>query len=219
MWYRRPSRSQTVGKGRDISRLLKLYRRVNKPRLDALLNGFRNFKTLEETIRIAALGIDANGKRHGHQRRLSKSVLERAAAKLRRAIDEIASSHSFDDLLDTVQRSTKTLKGFGELARYDTALRIGAHMGIYPTKVYLHAGTRKGARALGFRLRSRDLEIAELPMPLQNLPAHEIENFLCIYKEDLEGEHRLSRKRGGSCGGHKDRIPSLVNCGHGRIRL
>jgi hypothetical protein len=32
---------------------------------------------------------------------------------------------------------------------YDTALRIGAKLKLFPTKVYLHAGTRLGARALG----------------------------------------------------------------------
>ena len=57
----------------------------------------------------------------------------------------------------------------GELAVYDTALRIGARFGLEPEKVYVHAGTRDGAHALGFDRRLAVIEMDELPVPIQQL--------------------------------------------------
>jgi len=48
-----------------------------------------------------------------------------------------------------VKEVTAEVPGFGKLAVYDVAMRIGIWRDIWPRYVYLHAGTRKGARALG----------------------------------------------------------------------
>ena len=36
-----------------------------------------------------------------------------------------------------------------------SSFRIGAKINLFPTKVYLHAGTRRGARALGLDDRAK----------------------------------------------------------------
>jgi hypothetical protein len=52
--------------------------------------------------------------------------------------------------------------------------------------VYLHSGTRDGARALGLG-RGRDtLRKHELPREFEELTAAEIEDCLCIYKDALK---------------------------------
>jgi hypothetical protein len=62
---------------------------------------------------------------------------------------------------------------------YDTALRIGAKLNLFPTRVYLHAGTREGVR--GLDAREDALYVADLPRKFHALKPHEIEDVLCIF--------------------------------------
>jgi hypothetical protein len=55
-----------------------------------------------------------------------------------------------------------------------------------PEVVYLHAGTAKGAQALGLDTGRGYLEMDELPRPFRLLEPWECEDFLCIYKTRLE---------------------------------
>jgi hypothetical protein len=75
--------------------------------------------------------------------------------------------------------------GLGSLYAYDTARRLGAKLGVEPQRVYLHAGTRKGAKALGLDYRQASLPVNDFPEPLRVLPADMLESFLCIYKDRL----------------------------------
>lgn len=81
------------------------------------------------------------------------------------------------------------VSGSDELYVYDTTLRIGAKLGLLPKKVYLHAGTRVGAKALGFDGNARTLEISVLPKELRQLEPHEIEDALCIFKSELSDDN------------------------------
>jgi hypothetical protein len=76
---------------------------------------------------------------------------------------------------------------------YDTSLRIGAKLGFEPKHVYLHAGTRVGARALGLDTSASYLRASELPAPLRALRPHEIEDALCIFKRQFK--HLTTRWR------------------------
>jgi hypothetical protein len=69
---------------------------------------------------------------------------------------------------------------------YDTAVRIGAYLGLEPDRVYLHAGTRRGARALGLGAGREWLEIRELPVQFRRLNGRRLEDILCIYKRELD---------------------------------
>jgi hypothetical protein len=92
---------------------------------------------------------------------------------------------SFEQLHELVHRTVEPISGLGELYVYDTALRIGAKLGLSPKVVYLHAGTRKGAKNLGFKPSRDTISIAALPRALRTLEPREIEDLLCIYKGSL----------------------------------
>ena len=93
---------------------------------------------------------------------------------------------SFEELFLFVKELVNPIKGAGELYIYDTTLRIGAKMNFLPTKIYLHAGTRVGARALGFSGKLKYLDKQDLPAEFNELEPYEIEDLLCIFKSDLE---------------------------------
>jgi hypothetical protein len=107
-----------------------------------------------------------------------------AHARLKRC--DFKACSSFHELLQMVDDAIRSIRGIGELAVYDTAHRIGAYLRLEPPKVYLHAGTRIGARALGLGKGTNKLEIDELPAAFHRLTAGEIEDCLCIYKDDLK---------------------------------
>ena len=90
-----------------------------------------------------------------------------------------------------IERYTSDIYRFGKLAVYDTACRLGVYLELEPEVVYLHAGTIKGARALGLDTSRSYLEMDELPRPLRLLEPWECEDFLCIYKVELA---KLKRK-------------------------
>ena len=91
---------------------------------------------------------------------------------------------SFDDLHRTVHHRISGIHRIGELAVYDIACRIGAFLGLSPDRIYLHAGTRKGAQALG--LRGTTVHKNDLPPEFHRLSPAEIEDCLCIYKAWLQ---------------------------------
>ena len=146
------------------------------------LEWYRNQPSLTAAIETAGLAIDCRGKRQLHQRRLSPSTLVKGRDALLRIKSAIRRATSFDELHSLVEGAVLPIKGINELYIYDTALRIGVKKGLLPAKVYLHRGTREGARALGFR-GNAPLNVTDLPRELRRLPAHEIEDILCIYKD------------------------------------
>lgn len=165
--------------------IIRTYTTQIRPRVNEELNWFRQQPTLSDALRLAALAINSKGKRYSHQRRLSKTVLEQARDILLVNEKEICQSQDFDDLFVLLERLLLPVKGFGELYVYDTALRIGAKIGVFPKRVYLHAGTRVGAKALGFDGKAKMLEVSQLPEWLQQLQPQEIEDVLCIFKDKL----------------------------------
>jgi hypothetical protein len=144
--------------------------------------------TLEKAISVAALALTPSGKRFSHQRRIPVAVLERARAALMSNIEELASITTFDDLHSEVANITLQIPGIGELYVYDTALRIGAKLGLVPLHVYVHAGVREGIKNLGLDPGLSRIAISELPAQLQALQPYEIEDVLCIYKDQIAGE-------------------------------
>ena len=103
----------------------------------------------------------------------------------------IRRSRNFDNLFNLIERTLKPVRGIGELYLYDTALRIGAKLNLSPTKVYLRAGTRDGARALGADATAT-LDMGALRLEFHCLEPYEIEHILCIFK----GELRLAATSG-----------------------
>ncbi len=106
-----------------------------------------------------------------------------ATTRLRRAA--LGEARSFADLITRVANAVRPVCGIGELYIYDTALRLGGHLRLLPREVYLHAGTRRGAQALGLDPRSESVPPHCFRPVLQRLRPHEIEDVLCIYKDWL----------------------------------
>ena len=62
---------------------------------------------------------------------------------------DVSALKSVGDLIDLIERYAADIPRFGKLAVYDTACRLGVYLKLAPEVVYLHAGTAKGAKALG----------------------------------------------------------------------
>ena len=180
-----PNRQEVVESNMNLKAIIRIYTRHIRPKAQAELDWYQRQPTLESAIEHAALATNGKGKRYSHQRRLKKTALEEVRRVLFMNSRTIAQSKSYDDLFWLVETTVGGIAGIGELYIYDTSLRIGAKLSLLPTKVYLHAGTRKGARALGFKSRVKTLEVAELPSELRQLEPYEVEDLLCIFKDDL----------------------------------
>ena len=135
-----------------------------------------------QALESAALAKDSRGKRFGHQRRLKRISLQEARRALLEKRGALEEAKSFEAIHSTLLEITANVHGLGELYAYDTALRISAARGCAPKHVYLHAGTRVGAKQLGLNATQGYLPMASLPKALQPLLPHEVESFLCIYK-------------------------------------
>ncbi len=129
----------------------------------AELHFYRAMPTLRHAIRRAARARTAGGGKHPHQWRIAWDVLRRFGTRLAREERALQEAQSFDELHRVVQRIGELTHGIGELAVYDTALRIGAKLELPPARVYLHRGTRGGAGALGLDHRRPSIAVSAPP--------------------------------------------------------
>src|SRR5690349_11857161 len=133
---------------RSLTEIVLHYRAEKSPGADNERRWFRIQRKLYEAVRLAGLAIGPRGKRFRHQSRIPKAALERASRALLRNLRRLGRCKSFDALLKQVHSATSAIPGIGPLMVYDTAVRIGARLGLSPQQVYLHAGTRHGAVVL-----------------------------------------------------------------------
>ena len=169
--------------------IIRHYRIHHQPRAKEEVTWFSNQPTLQTAIKTAGMALDSREKRFSHQRRLRDGALKLGTDALLEAEREIARCRTFDELFEVVKKAVGEIRNLGELYVYDTAFRLGCKLGLMPTKVYLHSGTRDGARVLGLQTRdTQALDVSILPRGLQVLEPHEIEDVLCIYKDQLTSE-------------------------------
>jgi hypothetical protein len=157
------------------------------------LDFFAKQPSFVEAIRKAGLAEGKGGRRFAHERRRTPQVLQECARYLVAAAPELRRASSFEIVHDVVRREIRGISGIGHLTVYDAALRIAAWLKLEPARVYLHAGTRVGARHLGLDGKAESLSVRDLPAPLRVLRPHELEDVLCIYKDDFG---RLARAKG-----------------------
>lgn len=177
-------RSGPISKYRSYGDVVRAYIQDYREDAAAELKFFRKQPSLAKAIRVAALSITCDGKRHPHQRRLRAQVLRAAARGLRAAARLLQRCRSFAELHEIVRVKIRTIRGIGPLTVYDIATRVGGHLGLEPEIVYLHAGTSVGARVLGLD-GGKTLAPAALPSPFQILRPREMEDCLCIYAREL----------------------------------
>jgi hypothetical protein len=169
---------------RHLEPVVRDYIKRHRSRAQGELAYFAGQPTDEDAVSRAGLA-EVEGKKHPHQWRIQIAALEESRRRLLDNLSLLREAPSFDELHDLVGRIIGPIDRIGELAIYDAALRIGARFELEPSKVYLHRGTRKGAKALGLDWRREAIEMHELPRPLQRLTAREAEDVLCIYKDGL----------------------------------
>ena len=145
---------------------------------------FARQRSFEDAVDRAARCVLPSGKRHSHQRRIPGESLDEARSRLLDD-DGLRSCGSFHDLHERVNSLIHDIHMVGPLVVYDVSHRIGAYLGLEPEHVYLHAGTRDGARALGLGRGRETLDPSELPNEFAALTPAEIEDCLCIYKSRL----------------------------------
>jgi hypothetical protein len=146
--------------------------RTRRESADADLREFRKLPSLNHAIGHGALcHWLPEIKRHPHQYRIPAPLLHAAERRLQRAAGTLLSAPNFEALHDAIYRRIRW-KGIGSLTIYDIAQRIGAFLGKAPRLVYLHRGTRIGARRFGFT--GDTLDPGSLPPAFSRLRPAEI---------------------------------------------
>jgi hypothetical protein len=142
----------------------------------------REFNTFSKHGELAAVAELAANRQH-HPRRKHETI-QQVSERLQTS--DFSACNSFDALMEMLKSAIGDLDDVGLVFIYDVAICIGAKLGLRPDKVYLHAGTRKGALALGLGRRKATLRVSELPHEFHRLQPAEIEDCLNIYRRDLE---------------------------------
>lgn len=174
---------------RDLDSIVERY--ITRKRDGALeeLKDFQRLPSFRDCVRQAGLARRPDGKRFDHQRRIPPNALRAFTNMLLRKETALRSCRTFEALLGLIETESLKLWKKAELTVYDTALRIGSYLKLEPEEVYLHRGTREGARALGFDSNRRSIRPDELPREFRRLKPLEIEDCLCIYEPDLRRLH------------------------------
>ena len=169
----------------DLRSIADSYRRVFRPRAERELSWFAEQPDLATALDLATRAENTQGKRYSHQRRIPKSAMFHARQILLSAHDLIQESGSFAELYHRIEQLVGDIHGIGPLYVYDTSLRVGAYMRLSPERIYLHTGTRIGARNLGLPYQKDSLSLSELPAAFRKLEPFEIEDILCIFKDKV----------------------------------
>lgn len=172
--------------GDQLDRIVAAYLQTNAPKEERYLQYYRIQRSLPDAIEKAAMAELPGGKRFSHQRRIPQEVLKQVKHALMAQHDEIAECQTFENLFQLIGRATRLIHGVGPLLVYDTAHRLGAYLKLRPEVVYLHAGTRTGARALGLNHAAPKLPRSAFPKAFWRLLPEQIEDCLCIYKQQLQ---------------------------------
>jgi len=164
----------------SLDSIVRAYRARFRKRSQEELDSFTS-QSIADAVRRAGLAERLDGKRYNHQRRIPREVLQLAARRLGRA--NLNRARDFDELHERVRETISSIPGIGCLTIYDTALRIGAKLSLAPKRVYLHTGTRAGARKLGLNWRADSLAVSSVPRAFRELEPREIEDVLFIFED------------------------------------
>ena len=175
----------------QVQNLIDSYKKKEFYELEDKLNLYSQ-KPLLGAINDAVFGFYIeNGQKNqcSHQAGIDVLILKRVVELLMKIDEQRYSSKSSFEELYTLIESNSNVSGFGPLCIYDTALRLGAVLGLAPEKVYLHRGARTGAIYVGIiseGSKAGHISISRMPDIFHQLEPMHIENFLCIYKDKLK---------------------------------
>jgi hypothetical protein len=101
------------------------YIRTRRLHTRAEMMYFANEPSPSTAIRRAALCETKDGKRHAHQRRIPRRLLEYVETKLQANRRKLSKATDFAALHRLVNEEIGSIKGIGRLTVYDIAHRIG----------------------------------------------------------------------------------------------
>lgn len=142
-------------------------------------------QTPEGAVERAFLSRRADRRLHEHQYRIGYQPMAAAAAAMTPHAGVLVATTNFAELYGRVAEVRERVARIGDLAIYDIAQRLGWYLGIEPSVIYLHRGTREGATALVPQVRGRTMSADLLPVELRVLRPAQLEDVLCIYKAAL----------------------------------
>jgi len=171
---------------RNIGEIVEQYILDYRDKHEREMEFYREQPSLRKAVSVAAHCIGRNGRKHPHQWRRTERTLNRAASELDSVLRAIRKCSDFAALIGLLGQTLESVWGIGELTIYDIAHRVGAYLGFEPRLVYLHSGTRDAAKLLGIDGKLRAIEPFVLPSAFQRLRPYEIEDALCIYKDELK---------------------------------
>jgi hypothetical protein len=146
--------------------------------------------TLEAAL-DRAFKSEHDGKLHGHQYRVGRERLARLATIAEDHVERFKDARDWNEIYTVVGDIIAQVPGAGILAHYDITNRIGSYFRYNQTVVRVHAGAWEGATVLRLKIQNGQVSLEDLPLELRSLGAMHVENFLCIYKDDLKQLNRL----------------------------
>ena len=167
----------------SLEELVDDYIESKRPKAEEELSYYRSRPNLQEAIRVSAQALDSEEKKHDHQWRIPPRLLKELQKGLMKKQEAILASKTFEELLSITECVAGEIWKDAELTIYDTTQRLATYVGIEPRYIYLHAGTRRGARELGLAASSNFLRLEDFPIALRRLRPYELENLLCTGRE------------------------------------
>lgn len=122
---------------------------------------------------------------HSHQCCIKSSTYPDAESHLLALESRYAKAQNFQDVFEITNLGLHHVSGSGELFTYDIADRISCYLNLRPNDVFLHRGVLHGASNLGLNVNRASIPISEFKGKFGKLTATEIENMLCIYKDQM----------------------------------
>jgi len=187
--------NQIIISDKKLKEIIDHYKEVKKRYPDEWGEFCRN-QNLRKVIEQAARAKYPSGKHFEHQYRIKKIALADFLKCLSKKETKIKAATTFEELLEIVKACGDKINGIGELACYDAAARIGVKLSIYPTKIYMHAGPKIGAKKLlGVKRIGKFIDKSMLPAPFKGLECSEIEAILCIYKNEFDNDNEFDHRK------------------------
>ncbi|MBK8522473.1 MAG: hypothetical protein IPL54_17000 [Chitinophagaceae bacterium] len=110
----------------SLASIITHYRKFKNANPDLWIQHCINQNTIKSAIYFAALSENQFGKRHKHQYRLESKSMILFKDRLLANHKMIQRAINFDNLLQII--AAQRIHGIGDLAVYDTAIRIGAFL-------------------------------------------------------------------------------------------
>jgi len=147
---------------------------------------------IQDAITVAVTSCNRDGKMYYHQWRLGKDLLARFLEVCLDHYREIDRARDFHTLYRIIESCR--IPYIGKLTFYDVTHRIARYKGLFPNRIYLHAGTRIGAELLHGKIKGDTILKSQLRTPFhrEDINEEDIEDILCHYiHKYIENQYKI----------------------------